>query len=78
MTNLTNEDIKQRIHPGNEIEVDEGTRESPEGQIEDENDAIEDLKQIKENENGLGDNTSLVEKAKHYEMLESDSGYKIC
>ena len=78
VTKLTYKDIKQRIHPENELEleVDEGTREPPEEQYEDENDATEDLKQENEIKTERGDNTSLIEKVKQDERLESDSGEK--
>ena len=54
-TNITNitttenkhtyEDIKQRIPPEHELAVDEGTREPPEEQLEEEDDATEELKE---------------------------------
>ena len=52
------------------------TREPPEEQYEDENDATEDLKQENEIKTERGDNTSLIEKVKQDERLESDSGEK--
>ena len=50
MTKLTYEDIKQRIPPENELEVDEGTREPPEDQLEDEDHATDELKEENVNE----------------------------
>ena len=41
----TYEDIKQRIPPEHELAVDEGTREPPEEQLEEEDDATEELKE---------------------------------
>ena len=44
VTKLTYEDIKQRIPPEDELEVDKGTREPPQEQLEDEKDFTEVLK----------------------------------